>query len=732
MAYIQKGKTFLNKIFERFGYIKAIDLSAIIGGMLFNQTQGVAPPVSYATLVNSYKSWVYTSIEKIAKTVSMLPFRLYVYKRQGKLFNGMNIKSQMRYIDNPHEKRMFLKQQNIERVQIYDHPFLTLYNNPNILDTRFTLTYNIMVRMELAGYCGLYMPKNALGLPGELWALPLTSSAEIKAIPSKINIIDGYSYTDGNVRSKFELDELLYMKYPNPKSPFEGMSPLMAQLYPYDIDLYLMQQQYGLLKNKASFGNVFTTELELKDKQVKDLIAQIESQFQGALQTGKSIMLHSGLKQDKSITQSTRDMMLKEVSEFARDKLISAYDLTPGKLGLVKDVNRNSLEILDKTFIKECIKPKTMMIEEYFEKFILPRYDEALTLDFILPETTDRKLDLQERKDNLTLGYSTINEERSKDEGKEPVPWGDTPIMPFNMSPLDTSIRPEEDIEGKQIHLKKLDSTYWNKDRLTKEYAIFMKRVEIRKNILIPIVLKHWKQELKGVLERLDKYGKSIQGHITGWSIQKRGHWLKENKGKVEDINIDRAKQAALLAEASAPSISLILQDAGNNRLEVFSINEPFNISDPATEKWLSNRLKLFSKEVEGTTYAEIKNILREGLREGLPLNIIADNLKEKFANWEKWRAQTISRTETIAASNTGDLESVKQAKLEDKLKKFWLNEADARDTHIAAGATYSHDGAIEIKENFSVGSDSMPSPGNGSLGEENINCRCTLGYVEK
>lgn len=728
MARLEKAKTLFNRLLERMGYIKAIDLSALLGGMIFSQQQGVTPQVSYNTLVENYKSWVYTSIDKIAKTIAMLPFRLYVYKKEGKLYNGMNIKSQMRYMESPFEKRQFLKQQNIDRVQITDHPFLTLYNNPNLLDTRFTLTMNIMIRMELAGFCGLYMPKNSLGQPGELWALPLTNTATLKAIPSRQNVIDGYMYQDGTVKTKFEMDELLYMKYPNPRSPFEGMSPLMAQLYPYDIDLYLMQQQYGLLRNKASFGNVFTTDEKLKKAQVDDLVSQVSAQFQGALQTGKSIVMHSGLKQDKSITQSAKDMMLDEVATFARDKLISAYDLTPGKLGLVKDVNRAAITILDKTFINECIRPKTMLLEEYIEKFVLPKYDQALTLDFILPETADRKIDIQERKENLASGYTTINEERMKDEGKEAVSWGDVPIMPFNMMPLGETKAPE--VDGK--HFKKLDNNYWTQERLTKEYDIFMKRVEIRKNILIPVVLKHWKQELKGVLERLQKYGKSIQGNLAGWSIQKTGHWLKENKGKLEDINIDKAKQAAILAEASAPSISIILQDAGNNRLELFGVSEPFILTDPAAEKWLASRLKKFSKSVEGTTFNEIQHILREGFREGLPLNVIADNLKEKFANWEKWRAQEISRTETIAASNTGDLQSVKQAGLEKKLKKFWLNEADARDTHQAAGATYTSDGAIKIDTDFHVGADSMSSPGNGSLAEENVNCRCTMGYVEK
>ena len=244
-------------------------------------------------------------------------------------------------------------------------------------------------------------------------------------------------------------------------------------------------------------------------------------------------------------------------------------------------------------------------------------------------------------------------------------------------------------------------------------------------------IKKHWNQELEGILKRLEEFGKSIQGHVAGWNTGKVSKWLKDNKGKLEVINIDKVKEGEKLAEAAAPAITVILQDGANNRIEDLGLDFSFNIQDPEVEKWLSNRLRLFSKEVDGTTFNEIQHILREGFREGLPLTVIGDNLKDKFANWEKWRAQTISRTETIAASNTGDLESVKQAQLDTKLKKFWLNEFDARDTHIAAGAEYSADGAIKIDKDFFVGADTMQSPGNGSLPEENCNCRCTLGYVE-
>jgi len=78
---------------------------------------------------------------------------------------------------------------------------------------------------------------------------------------------------------------------------------------------------------------------------------------------------------------------------------------------------------------------------------------------------------------------------------------------------------------------------------------------------------------------------------------------------------------------------------------------------------------------------------------------------------------------------NAGDLEAVRQMDLGDQVKKIWINEPDARDTHVKAGDDYA-DG-ISIDEAFSVGADTMDAPGGGSDPGENCNCRCTLGYVK-
>jgi len=731
MARIIK-KTFLNKFMQIFGYIKEADMVKLFSSSMFAQATGglATTEKTYSALCDAYTSWVYTCIDKIAKTVAMLPLELYIYKKGETKLKGLQIKSLLRNIKNPIDRKLYLKQQGIEKILVKNHPFLDLMYHPNTLDTRFTLWYNMMVHMELTGSCFTYMPHNMLGLPGEMWVLPLRKSASIKIVPDPKILIKEYKYVDGTLSQIFQPDEMLFLRYPNPSTPFEGKSPLVAQEYPYDIDIYLMQQQRALLKNKARFGNVFTTDERLLDPQITAMKELIKEQYEGSAESGKDIFMHSGLKLDnRSLTQTAKDMMLKDLSEFARDKIISSFDLTPGKVGLIKDVNRSTAEIMDETYYKECINPKTMLIEEGYETWVLPKYNEFLTLDFKLPDFKNREADIKERETNLKTGYTTINEERLH-AGFDEVPWGNKPWFPFNMTQVNSeSTQEEQPVKHKNL----LNANFWTKDNKTKAAEIFSMNVESRKNILVPVMQYHFNRQLSEVLIRLDAMGKSVQGHLAGWGNNKRRVWVKDNQSRINKINIDKEKEAILLGQELTPAMELVLQDAGDMRLVSLGVVMPFNVNNPAVVNWLDLRLrKEHCKIIENTTFEDITMILRQGFQEGQPLTIIGNTLKEKFGQYDKYRAQMISRTETISASNFADLQSTKQSGMDKKLNKFWINEVDARETHQAAGSIYSENGAIPVDKNFDVGEGSGSCPGNIGVAAEDINCRCTLGYVEK
>jgi hypothetical protein len=211
---------------------------------------------------------------------------------------------------------------------------------------------------------------------------------------------------------------------------------------------------------------------------------------------------------------------------------------------------------------------------------------------------------------------------------------------------------------------------------------------------------------------------------------------------KLDKFNIDKAAEVKKLRKEAEPIYKYILAESGQARMDsLLHIRKSkavddgaydYNINDPAVKEWLGDRLDEFSDEVTGTTFDEIKAVLREGWTEGKPLAAIETSLREKFAGFEQYRAQLIARTETIASANKADVDAVRQAGLDDKLLKSWLTSRDGavRETHLKAEQDYAE--GIPLEEDFKVGDDSMDSPGNGQLAEESCNCRCSVVYIEK
>lgn len=85
-----------------------------------------------------------------------------------------------------------------------------------------------------------------------------------------------------------------------------------------------------------------------------------------------------------------------------------------------------------------------------------------------------------------------------------------------------------------------------------------------------------------------------------------------------------------------------------------------------------------------------------------------------------------------MSGLNKSEILAIEEAGIEKDLVKHWLSSRDdaVRESHQEAERVY--ESGIDIKKNFVVGSDNMDAPCNGSVAEENINCRCGLYYSKK
>lgn len=263
-------------------------------------------------------------------------------------------------------------------------------------------------------------------------------------------------------------------------------------------------------------------------------------------------------------------------------------------------------------------------------------------------------------------------------------------------------------------------------------WNLFAQEADVVEQRLLRVLIPYFKRIRREVLDRLERIGPSVEGQYRGWSRRKVVEHISR-KSPLDRINIDKAAERKALYQLFEPLVKISMERRGGEFVNAqLGSTIQFNVNDPEVLQYLGTRMDEFSRSVSGTTFDEIKAVLRTGFSEGQPIPTIADTLRVKFASFEKYRAPLIARTETISALNKTDLFAIAQAGIKDRLVKFWLTAGDeeVRDSHREAGKIYTAK-PIAIDDLFIVGEDkdAMEAPGLGKVAKENINCRCTVGY---
>lgn len=131
--------------------------------------------------------------------------------------------------------------------------------------------------------------------------------------------------------------------------------------------------------------------------------------------------------------------------------------------------------------------------------------------------------------------------------------------------------------------------------------------------------------------------------------------------------------------------------------------------------------------QISRTTEDQIRQVISDGVSEGLGAAAIAANLRQRAPIVAGVRAAIIARTETHSASQWAQVTAVRDTGLQ--LRKEWVAASDERTRISHADA----DGQIVGQdEPFLVGGQELQFPGDPNGSAENIiNCRCVVNFVE-
>ena len=174
------------------------------------------------------------------------------------------------------------------------------------------------------------------------------------------------------------------------------------------------------------------------------------------------------------------------------------------------------------------------------------------------------------------------------------------------------------------------------------------------------------------------------------------------------------------------PFIAEAVRRAGNQSLAELGLTIDFDMSNPEVQRFIGNKTKKFSKDINKTTVEALTRELKEGFAEGESIQDLRKRINKVFDQATTYRAEMIARTEIVGSSNKGAFEAYKQSGVVQK--KEWLTARDerVRDSHWAA------DGQVKnLDEPFTLGSGvEIMYPGGDGPPEEVINCRCTVRPV--
>jgi len=447
-------------------------------------------PQNTASLLNAYKSWVYVCANKNATSFAQQNLKLYVTKQSKKdkvIVKTKQISSEMKkYIYQSSVSNLECVRKSIDMEEVTSHPLLDMLKNVNQFMNRFELLEMIDLHLELTGNAYVYVVKNAMGVPSSLWILP---PDKMSIVPSKQDWIAGYIYRNPDgTEIPFTVDEIIHYKFPNPKDPYYGWSPLQAMADSYNLNLSYMTYEQKMVDNAGipPIALIGPKDVNYQESDWKRILTRWNKTYMGAGNAGKTAWLEGGFD-IKQLNVSPKDMNNLLGRKWTREEIAGGYGVPISKL-TTDDVNRANAEAGNYSYMKDTIAPRCIRWQEKTNERLVPMFDERMFLLFDDPVPENKEFILKERESNLRMKVTSISEEREK-LGLDKSSWGDLPVGQQSEVPY-TGEKPEPPPEEAPYEEESAfdEGATWEDDNLSDETKEFIS------NALAEVIAKEIKE----------------------------------------------------------------------------------------------------------------------------------------------------------------------------------------------------------------------------------------------
>jgi HK97 family phage portal protein len=243
------------------------------------------------------------------------------------------------------------------------HPALDLLSRPNMTQSgaeffeslygQYLLTGNAY--SEVAG-------ETSLGGPAELFVL---RSDRMSVVPGRDGWPVGFEYAVGAKKHRYTIlpdrPAILHIKAFHPQDDHYGLSPLQAAAMALDVHGAASRWTKSLLDNAARPSGAIVFKGAdgmgaLAGDQYARLVEELESNYQGARNAGRPMLLEGGLDW-KPMGFSPTDMEFQQTKATAAREIALAFGVPPMLLGLPGDNTYSNYQEANRAFYRHTVLP---------------------------------------------------------------------------------------------------------------------------------------------------------------------------------------------------------------------------------------------------------------------------------------------------------------------------------------------------------------------------------------
>ncbi len=662
------------------------------GRLHFGTDPGTYSPAEYGDYIATSNN-VYAVATQRAKMLASLPLALYKQNSNG-------------------------DRTEVTRGGMYDllqkvNPFWTF--NRLIQQTELSLC--------LWGACFWFLERGQSGRmpPQEAW---WGRPDRVTVVPHENNYLSHFVYTAaGGQQIPYLPSEVIWFHYPNPVDEYSGLSPLAAARLAADLAGAAMRSNRNLFANGLQMGGAVFPKAgtTLSAEQAEELEHSLERRFKGVDKAHRwgVFRFEAQLQQ---IGFNPKDAEFLGALKWSLEEICRAYhwplDLVGGQR------TYENLNAAYKAAWTHCLLPEATFISSELTEQLLPMFGaEADVCEFdasgveVLQE--DEAAHWTRAKEQITTGAITVNEWR-KQEGLEPVAWGDVWWASATLGPIENAeapaLEPSAAVSAETQTEESVAATSQEQAARANEqhhleygglehrqiWQRFVVRATDAEKSLSKTVVSLFKRQLESVIEH-----------------------VKQEAAAAAESPFDKKLWIKRFREEAKPVILSIIETAAKAALADLGLGIAFDILNPAVVRFLEGRAQRFAQEVNETTWKQLKESLGAGIEGGEGIPKLQERVEQVMGDRIRSTPETIARTEVIGASNGGTLEAWKQSGV--VKGKVWLAALDdrTRDDHREA-----HGQTVDLDADFEVGG--VRGQGPGLMGDpaQDCNCRCTVTAV--